>query len=167
MLGAAGLLIALISIGFILWSRGAPYLDQLVDQVPTEEGLPTAMSRMGVSDGELNGDGRMPAPTLAPSSASTPLVTVSGRIQSSKGTGVAAQLLLVPFRSRRGGFVEATSGPDGEFKFPRAYGVVATIAHNARWSTPGPRPPERPKRQHEPRPVCMARAHRSIEHGDA
>lgn len=130
MLGAAGLLIALISIGFILWSRGAPYLDQLVDHVPTEEGLPTAMSRMGVSDGELNGDGRMPAPTLAPSSASTPLVTVSGRIQSSKGTGVAAQLLLVPFRSRRGGFVEATSGPDGEFKFPWASNdrVVAAVA---------------------------------------
>ena len=46
------------------------------------------------------------------------------------------------------------------------YGVVATIAHNARWSTPGPRPPERPERQHEPRPVCSAgRATQAMNEG--
>jgi len=35
--GGVGLLAELNSIGFILWSHGAPYLDPLVEQVPTED----------------------------------------------------------------------------------------------------------------------------------
>ncbi len=35
--GGVGLLAELNSIGFILWSLGAPYLDPLVEQVPAED----------------------------------------------------------------------------------------------------------------------------------